>query len=148
MKTMASKYIRLFVLVIAMVNLTSCEVEINDFYDDDNIGGSYYNKSVALCSYTWTDSYIDSRGNRCYQELDFFLDRHGEDYIRVQYPDGSYTEDVFTFDWHWTARDQYTVKMFYGPGDVSYLDDVWISGNALSGYLDGHNNYVDFIGVR
>jgi len=25
---------------------------------------------------------------------------------------------------------------------------VWIRGNVLSGYLDGHDNYVDFTGVR
>ncbi|MCS2877273.1 hypothetical protein NXY41_01445 [Bacteroides fragilis] len=45
-------------------------------------------------------------------------------------------------------RSQYSLRMVYGPGDVSYLDDVWIRGNVLSGYLDGHDNYVDFTGVR
>lgn len=39
MKTLAFKYLKLFLLAVAMVNLTSCEIEIDDFYDDDNIGG-------------------------------------------------------------------------------------------------------------
>ena len=45
MKTLTFKYLKLFLLAVAMINLTSCEIEIDDFYDDDNIGGSYYNKS-------------------------------------------------------------------------------------------------------
>jgi adenylosuccinate synthase len=36
--------------------------------------------------------------------------------------------------------------MSYGPNDVSYLDDVYIGGNRLSGYLDGRNNFVEFKG--
>ena len=43
MKTLTFKYLKLFLLAVAMINLTSCEIEIDDFYDDDNIGGSYYN---------------------------------------------------------------------------------------------------------
>ena len=134
MKTLTFKYLKLFLLAVAMINLTSCEIEIDDFYDDDNIGGSYYNKSLDLCSRPWADT--------------FYLDRHGEDYIRVEYPNGRYSESVYSFTWNWEDRSQYSLRMVYGPGDVSYLDDVWIRGNVLSGYLDGHDNYVDFTGVR
>jgi len=28
------------------------------------------------------------------------------------------------------------------------LDDVYIGGNRLSGYLDGRNNFVEFQGKR
>lgn len=52
MKTKAFKYLKLVLLTFAMVNLTACEIEIDGFYDDDNIGGSYYNKSRDLCSRT------------------------------------------------------------------------------------------------
>ena len=90
MKTLTFKYLKLFLLAVAMINLTSCEIEIDDFYDDDNIGGSYYNKSLDLCSRPWADTFYDADGNYCYQELNFYLDRHGEDYIRVEYPNGRY----------------------------------------------------------
>ena len=92
MKTLTFKYLKLFLLAVAMINLTSCEIEIDDFYDDDNIGGSYYNKSLDLCSRPWADTFYDADGNYCYQELNFYLDRHGEDYIRVEYPNGRYSE--------------------------------------------------------
>ena len=36
--------------------------------------------------------------------------------------------------------------MDYGRNDVSYLDDVYIGGNRLSGYLDGRNNFVEYTG--
>jgi hypothetical protein len=26
--------------------------------------------------------------------------------------------------------------MEYGPGDISYLEDIWIQYNTLTGYLD------------
>lgn len=144
MKTTVYKYFKICLMATILVGLTSCEVS---FYDDDNVGGAYYEKSKALCSRIWADTYYDANGNRCYQELTFFQDRHGEDYIRVEYLNGRVTEDVYDFDWHWTDRSQYSLEMYYGPGDASYMDDVWISGNVLSGYLDGHDNYVDFVGI-
>ena len=59
MKTLTFKYLKLFLLAVAMINLTSCEIEIDDFYDDDNIGGSYYNKSLDLCSRPWADTFYE-----------------------------------------------------------------------------------------
>lgn len=83
MKTNAFKYLGIALMALMMISLTSCEVEIDSFYDDDNIGGGYYSRSSELCSRTWISYYRDADGNRCCQELDFYLDRTGVDYIRV-----------------------------------------------------------------
>lgn len=115
MKTLTFKYLKLFLLAVAMINLTSCEIEIDDFYDDDNIGGSYYNKSLDLCSRPWADTFYDADGNYCYQELNFYLDRHGEDYIRVEYPNGRYSESVYSFTWNWEDRSQYSFGWYMVP---------------------------------
>ena len=56
MKTLTFKYLKLFLLAVAMINLTSCEIEIDDFYDDDNIGGSYYNKWLDGWRGRWADA--------------------------------------------------------------------------------------------
>ena len=64
MKTKAFKYLKLVLLTFAMVNLTACEIEIDGFYDDDNIGGSYYNKSRDLCSRTWVIGMVITAGRR------------------------------------------------------------------------------------
>ena len=148
MKTNTFKYAGLALMAVLMISLTSCEVEIDSFYDDDNISGGYYNRSVDLCSRTWVSSCWDIDGNYCRQELDFFLDRTGIDYLRVKYPNGYVEEFEYKFRWSWDNYAQTSIRMSYRPNDVSYLDDVYIGGNRLSGYLDGRNNYVEYQGKR
>ncbi|WP_336617275.1 hypothetical protein [Bacteroides acidifaciens] len=148
MKTNTFGYLGLALMAVLMISFTSCEVEIDSFYDDDNISGGYYNRSVDLCSRTWASSYWDIDGNYCRQELDFFLDRTGIDYIRVKYPNGYVEEFEYKFRWNWDNYAQTSIRMSYGPNDVSYLDDVYIGGNRLSGYLDGRNNFVEYQGKR
>ena len=148
MKTSTFKYFGLALMAILMVSFTSCEVEIDSFYDDDNNGAGYYNRSADLCSRTWVSFYRDMDGNYCRQELDFFLDRTGIDYIRVEYPNGTVEQYEYNFRWNWENYAQTSIRMSYGPNDVSYLDEVYIGGNRLSGYLDGRNNFVEFQGKR
>ena len=146
MKTKAFRYLRFALLALLTVNLTACEIEIGGFSDDDNIGGEYYNNSRALCSRTWVRSFVNIDGNYCRQEIDFYLDRQGIDYIRIQYPDGGVYENEYRFVWNWEDASQTSIRMKYGRDDVSYLDDVQIWSNSLTGYLDGWNNYVVFSG--
>lgn len=146
MKTNTFKYLGLALMAVMMVSLTSCEVEIDSFYDDDNYGGTYYSRSSDLCSRTWVSYYYDANGNRCRQELNFYLDRTGVDYIRVEYPRGKVEEFEYYFNWSWENYAQTSIRMAYGRNDVSFLDDVWIGGNRLSGYLDGRNNFVEYQG--
>ena len=146
MKTNAIRYLGLALMAVLTLSLTSCEVEIDSFYDDDNIGGGYYNRSSDLCSRTWVSFYRDVDGNRCRQELDFYLDRTGVDFIRVEYPNGHVETFEYYFRWNWENYAQTSIRMDYGRNDVSYLDDVYIGGNRLSGYLDGRNNFVEYTG--
>ena len=105
-----------------------------------------YNRSSDLCSRTWVSFYRDVDGNRCRQELDFYLDRTGVDFIRVEYPNGHVETFEYYFRWNWENYAQTSIRMDYGRNDVSYLDDVYIGGNRLSGYLDGRNNFVEYTG--
>ena len=50
MKTNTFKYFGLALMAILMVSFTSCEVEIDSFYDDDNNGAGYYNLSLIHIS--------------------------------------------------------------------------------------------------
>ena len=92
--------------------------------------------------------YRDADGNRCCQELDFYLDRTGVDYIRVEYRNGDVEVFEYNFRWNWENYAQTSIRMSYGPGDASYLDDVYLGGNRLSGYLDGRDNFVEYQGSR
>ena len=62
MKTNAFRYLGLALMAVLTLSLTSCEVEIDSFYDDDNIGGGYYNRSSDLCSRTWVSFSRDVDG--------------------------------------------------------------------------------------
>ncbi len=148
MKTNTFKYLGLALMTLMIVSLTSCEVEFDGFYDDDNIGNGYYSRSSELCSRTWVSYYRDMDGNRCTQELNFYLDRTGTDYIRVEYPSGYVKEFEYSFRWKWDNYAQSSIEMYYGPGDVSYLDDIYLGGNRLNGYLDGQDNFVEYEGLR
>lgn len=120
MKTNAFRYLGLALMAVLTLSLTSCEVEIDSFYDDDNIGGGYYNRSSDLCSRTWVSFYRDVDGNRCRQELDFYLDRTGVDFIRVEYPNGHVETFEYYFRWNWRIMHRLpfvwiTVAMMYLP---------------------------------
>ncbi len=146
MKTSVLKYLKVTLLAAMIVNLSACEVEIGGFWDDDNIGGDYYNRSRDLCSRTWVRSYYDIDGNYCWQEVDYYLDRKGVDFIRIEYRNGGVYENEYRFKWNWENAAQTSIRMRYGSNDESYLDDVQIWSNRLTGYLDGWDNYVVYQG--
>lgn len=135
MKKHAFGYLKAGLLAVLLLGMTACEVEIGTgFYDDDSIGGAYYSRSQYLCSRTWTGYYTDSHGNRCYQEIDFYLDRSGVEFRRVYYPGGLIEEFEERFRWGWENYEQTALHIAYAPNDVSFLEDVYLGGNVLSGY--------------
>ena len=139
MKTSVLKYLKMTLLAAMIVNLSACEVEIGGFWDDDN-------RSRDLCSRTWVRSYYDVDGNYCWQEVDYYLDRKGVDFIRIEYRNGGVYENEYRFKWNWENAAQTSIRMRYGSNDESYLDDVQIWSNRLTGYLDGWDNYVVYQG--
>ncbi len=146
MKTRFFTYMKALLLATIMVGFSSCEVELEVFFDTDQNSELYYSRSYTLCNRTWVDYYYDSYGNRCRQEVAFFLDRTGIDRIRTEYPNGDVYIDEFSFKWRWENYDQTSIRMAYGPGDVSRLEGIHLRTNSLSGYLDGWDNYVEYTG--
>ncbi len=54
MKTSTFKYFGLALMAILMVSFTSCEVEIDSFYDDDN-NGVIWTDEITLWSFKGKD---------------------------------------------------------------------------------------------
>ena len=115
MKTRMMKMMGWMLILVGMMSLTSCEVELR-VWDDDILHSDNTNE---LCGRTWEESWTE-KGNRYTQRLDFY--------------NGDISEDVYRFNWKWDDHD--CIRMEYGPGDVSYLEDIWIQNNTLTGYLD------------
>lgn len=145
MKTKLMKYFGIAIMMMIMISLTSCEVEIDSWYDDDYTSDSYYQKTRDLCSRTWQESWSQD-GKYYTQRLDFYENRTGRDFLRIEHRDGYVTEDTYYFDWNWDNKTQTCIRMSYGPGDVSYFERIWLGSNYLSGLLDGTEVY--FKGIR
>ena len=79
--------------------------------------------------------------------LDKGFEQAGFDIIWANEYDSTIWETFeYNFRWNWENYAQTSIRMDYGRNDVSYLDDVYIGGNRLSGYLDGRNNFVEYTG--
>ena len=129
MKTRMMKMMGWMLMIVGMMSLTSCEVEFRLL--DNEI--HYNDHTNEICSRTWEESWVEN-GNRYTQRLDFYNNRTGRDYLRIEYWDGDVQENTYRFNWKWDDKD--CIRMEYGPGDVSYLDDIRIYSNTLTGYLN------------
>ena len=145
MRTRIMKCFGIVVLLTTLVGLTSCEVSISDWYDDDDYSEMYYKTTRQLCSRTWQESWVQN-GEIHTQRLDFYEDRTGTDIMRVEHRNGYVTEDRYEFRWKWDNNSQTCIRMIYGSSDYSYFEDVWLGGNTLRGILDGVD--VTFTGIR
>ena len=137
MKTRMMKMMGWMLMIVGMLSLTSCEVEFRLLDNEIHYGDN----TSELCSRTWEESWVEN-GNRYTQRLDFYNNCTGRDYLRIDYWDGDVSESTYRFNWKWDGHD--CIRMEYGPGDISYLEDIWIHNNTLTGYLN--NVEVSFKG--
>ena len=100
MRTKILKYFGMVVVLIIMVNLTSCEVSIESWYDDDDYSEIYYRTTRELCSRTWQETW-EQDGEYYTQRLDFYENRTGTDIIQIEHRNGYVTEDRYNFEWRW-----------------------------------------------
>ena len=134
MKTRMMKMMGWMLMIVGMLSLTSCEVELRLLDNEIHYGDN----TSELCSRTWEESWVEN-GNRYTQRLDFYNNRTGRDYLRIDYWDGDVSESTYRFNWKWDGHD--CIRMDYGPDDISYLEDIWIHNNTLTGYLDNVEVY-------
>lgn len=110
MRTKILKYFGMVVVLIIMVNLTSCEVSIESWYDDDDYSEIYYRTTRELCSRTWQETW-EQDGEYYTQRLDFYENRTGTDIIRIEHRNGYVTEDRYNFEWRWDNSAQTCIRM-------------------------------------
>lgn len=97
MRTKILKYFGMVVVLIIMVNLTSCEVSIESWYDDDDYSEIYYRTTRELCSRTWQETW-EQDGEYYTQRLDFYENRTGTDIIQIEHRNGYVTEDRYNLN--------------------------------------------------
>ena len=133
MKTSVRKLYYIAALAALVILLPSCEV-------DFSIGNNtldYRGNTEYLCSFVWVDEWSDSDGFHR-QEITFYPDNTGEDYVRIQYRDGYVQESRYVFTWDWYDAFYTSIRMHYGGGDYSYMDNMQMYDGRLDCLLDGY----------
>lgn len=134
MRTKILKYFGMVVVLIIMVNLTSCELSIESWYDDDDYSEIYYRTTRELCSRTWQETW-EQDGEYYTQRLDFYENRTGTDIIRIEHRNGYVTEDRYNFEWRWDNSAQTCIRMVYGPSDISYFEKCMVGRKLLKRHI-------------
>lgn len=124
--------------------MVSCEINGLGISFGNGGPGNYSERTDYLCSRSWGNEWYDRDGTYYYQELRFYPDATGVDYL---YRRNSYSENESTlrFKWDWWNAAYTSLRLlYYEDKHVSYFDNILMSGNQLNGVLDGES--VFFIG--
>ena len=105
-------------LVALTLAFPSCNVEM----ELGNNTLEYRERTAYLCSYDWQDDWYDDYGLHHFQVLRFYTNGTGEDFIRIQ-----------------DARGRFytSIRLNYGGGDYSYMDNIRLGEGRMECLLDG-----------
>lgn len=121
------------ILVALTLAFPSCNVEM----ELGNNTLEYRERTGYLCSYGWQDDWYDDYGLHHFQVLRFYADGTGEDFIRIQDARGRWKEYTYTFTWDWYDAFYTSIRLNYGGGDYSYMDNIRLGEGRLECLLDG-----------
>ena len=147
MKTTRRKFYYIVAILSLIVTLSSCEY-VGLGIEFGNGPGDYRETTDYLCSRTWTDEWTDDYGIYYYQELRFYPDNTGIDYlyseedkpiqptkcVRLRLQSAQATQHPSSYT---------SLRLNYGSR-YSYMDNIQMGGNQLNCLLDNYPAY--FIG--
>ena len=142
MKTKIIRILGLLPIFLMAITFTSCEEVYLDVDMDGSSDRRY--KTEYLCSRVWVDEWEDDNGTFYRQELRFWTDYCGEDYLYSEDRWGYETESSYRFDWDWRNTASTSIRLRYGPGDYSYMERISMGDNRLTCWFDGQSAY--FVG--
>ena len=140
MKTRILNIMKFLPILMMAFTLGSCE----EVGLDIELGGGSSHVDYAteyLTSRVWVDEWKDTEGNFYHQELRFYPDRVGSDYMYVEDAWGFREETSYDFYWNWRNSSCTALKLKYGPGDYSYMEHISMGGNRLDCLFDGQEAY-------
>lgn len=106
---------------------------------------NYREATYYLCSRTWVEEWTDNNGDFRRQELRFYDNNTGEDYVLTVDNRGFRQEYSYTFVWDWYDAYYTSLRLKYGANDYSYMDNISMNTNRLECLLDGYPAY--FYGI-
>lgn len=140
MKTHAKNIFFTIFLCVSFI-FTSCEggidIEIGNWSDD------YREATYYLCNRVWTDEWYDNHDTYCYQELYFYSNNTGVDYLYTEDRFGNIQESTYHFTWDWWDSFYTSIRLDYGDS-FAYMENIRMNRNHLDCILNGYP--VSFIG--
>lgn len=100
---------------------------------------NYRESTYYLCSRTWVEEWTDNKGDFHRQEIRFYDNNVGEDYVLTVDRHGFRKESSYTFVWDWYDANYTTLRLKYGMNDYSYMNNIFMGNNRLECLLDGYS---------
>lgn len=122
-------YLRLALLIClsaCLPLLGSCEIN-GGGTPADNIGTAW-----NLCNHLWQAVYTADDGASVRHSVTFHPGGTGEEEIVYTYADGSVYPEYYRFSWQWASSSFTSIALYYGGGNVLYMDNVYIGPDYLS----------------
>ncbi|OUN79492.1 hypothetical protein [Bacteroides sp. An51A] len=139
MKTQTHKLYRIFFLTAMVLTLASCEYA-GIGIEFGNGTNSYRECTDYLCSRTWVEEWYDEYDTYYYQELRFYPDNTGTDYLYQEDRYGNQNESTMHFGWDWWNVSYTSIRIDYRNG-YSYMDNIQMGGNQLNCLFDNYPAY-------
>ena len=103
MKTIKRQFYYIAAVLSLIFTLSSCEY-VGLGIEIGNGTNSYHESTDYLCSRIWTDEWTDEYGVYYYQEICFYPNNTGVDYLYSQDRYGNRQESSLNFGWDWWDR--------------------------------------------
>jgi len=120
-------------LMVSLLSVFMFGCNVNSTIGPDNEESATYD----LCRYVWVTNYMENSGTEVFDEFFFDSNGRGSEIMTYFYSNGRTESKQYDFDWYWTSNSYRSVCLEYGPDNVLYMDDLFISGNRMTCYMAG-----------
>jgi hypothetical protein len=122
----------LMLLALVAVGFSACE---SDETIEERLFGRVWSGDIGLSA---------MNGEPVYSDFQFFPDGSGTENMYYQYGGRWYQNNPF--HWSWDLSQGRSLILDYGNGYVSYMDNVYVGGGAMSGiyYNDDYSDGFSF----
>lgn len=125
---------KILLISVVCIGLVSCEEDQEGI--ESVIIGRSWTGDVGMSA---------ANGEPLFSTFSFGLDGFGEE--RQYYEADGVWYETYRFQWWWEDSYNRNLVLDYGRNGISYMDDVWVSGNQLYGtfYLSSDSRGFDFV---
>lgn len=142
MKTTKQKIYHIIATLTLILTLNSCD-HVGIGIELGGETNNYRESTDYLCSRIWASEWYDEYDVYYYQEICFYPNNTGSDYLYSQDRWGNTKTSTLNFAWDWWNTSYTSIRLDYGR-KFSYMDNIQMGGNQLNCLFNNYPAY--FIG--